>query len=326
MFLTCVDEFVPKVVIKDANRPPWIDKEVLLLIRKKNRIRRKAKLKDSVNLWERFRELRRQVKKIVEFKKRSHLFKLSCSLGENPHKFWSYYKTITKTTRIPRVIKHEWVQATRPIDQANLFNMFFHSVFAPPDPSSAAIYLPRLNYSIKCVLSEVCVTHSIILKQLQSLDVNKASLGLPSKLLQACANEISPSLCRLFNLSLEPGTFPEKWKDANLVPLHKCESIDNRDFYLGGIKLDRVDVEKDLGILVSHNLSWNNHVNAISSKATKMLNCFKNICKLNILDYVSFRSCTKPLRNVDHLTLDVPFSRTDVFKNSFFVRICHLWN
>ena len=68
-FLLCVNEFVPKVVIKDANRPPWIDKEVLLLNRKK------------------------------------------------------------------------------------------------------------------------------------TLDVNKASLGLPSKLLQACANEISPSSCRLFNLS-----------------------------------------------------------------------------------------------------------------------------
>ena len=54
--------------------------------------------------------------------------------------------------------------------------------------------------------------------------MNKASLGLPSKLLQACANETSPSLCRLFNLSLELGTFPEKWKDANLVPIHKCQS------------------------------------------------------------------------------------------------------
>ena len=32
------------------------------------------------------------------------------------------------------------------------------------------------------------------------------------------------------------------------------------------------------------------------------------------------------LRNVDHLTLDVSFSRTDVFKNSFFVLICRLWN
>ena len=47
------------------------------------------------------------------------------------------------------------------------------------------------------------------------------------------------------------------------------------------------------------------------------IKCLKNMCKLNILDYVSFRSCTKPLRNVDHLTLDVSFSRTDVFKNSF---------
>ena len=52
----------------------------------------------------------------------------------------------------------------------------------------------------------------------------------------------------------------------------------------------------------------------------------KNIYKLKIFDNASFRSCTKPLRNVDHLTLDVPFSRTDVFKISFFVRICPLWN
>ena len=43
-------------------------------------------------------------------------------------------------------------------------------------------------------------------------------------------------------------------------------------------------------------------------------------------DYVPFRPCTKPLRNVDHVTLVVPFSRTDVFKNSFFVRIRRLWN
>ena len=54
--------------------------------------------------------------------------------------------------------------------------------------------------------------------------------------------------------------------------------------------------------------------------------CLRNIHMSNIFDYVSFRSCTKPLRNVDHLTLDVPFSRTDVFKNSCFVRICRLWN
>lgn len=54
-----------------------------------------------------------------------------------------------QTTRIRGVIKHESVQATRPIDQACLFNLFFHSVFVPPDSSSAAVCLPRLNYSVK---------------------------------------------------------------------------------------------------------------------------------------------------------------------------------
>ena len=52
----------------------------------------------------------------------------------------------------------------------------------------------------------------------------------------------------------------------------------------------------------------------------------ENIYKLNLFDYVSFRCCTKPLRKIDHLTLNVPFSRTDFFKNSFSVRICRLWN
>ena len=56
-------------------------------------------------------------------------------------------------------------------------------------------------------------------------------------------------------------------------------STGDKDYYLGGIKLDRVDVEKDLGILVSHNLSWNNHVDVISSKAHKVLNVLYRTCK-----------------------------------------------
>ena len=47
---------------------------------------------------------------------------------------------------------------------------------------------------------------------------------------------------------------------------------------------------------------------------------------LDILAFVSFRSCNKPLRNVDYLTLDVPFSRTETFNNSFFIRVCRSWN
>ena len=45
------------------------------------------------------------------------------------------------------------------------------------------------------------------------------------------------------------------------------------------MKLDRVDVEKDLGILVSYNLSWNSHVDVISSKAQKMRKVLYRTCK-----------------------------------------------
>ena len=54
--------------------------------------------------------------------------------------------------------------------------------------------------------------------------------------------------------------------------------------------------------------------------------CFKGICELDISQYVSFRIYTRNLRGIDNLTLSVPFSRTEAFKNSYFIRICRLWN
>ena len=68
-------------------------------------------------------------------------------------------------------------------------------------------------------------------------------------------------------------------KKCKVLRVARIRSIDYRDYYLGGIKLDGVDVEKDLGILVSHNLSWNNHVDVISSKAQKMLKVLYRTCK-----------------------------------------------
>lgn len=41
--------------------------------------------------------------------------------------------------------------------------------------------------------------------------------------------------------------------------------------HLGGIKLEREVVEKDLGVLIRQDLSWNDHVDFIISKAQKML-------------------------------------------------------
>lgn len=57
----------------------------------------------------------------------------------------------------------------------------------------------------------------------------------------------------------------------------KCEY--DRDYSLGGIKLQRVAVEKDLGVSVSQDLIWNNQVDLISSKAQRMLYLHYHTCK-----------------------------------------------
>ena len=68
-------------------------------------------------------------------------------------------------------------------------------------------------------------------------------------------------------------------KKCKILRVASIRSIDDRYYYLGGVKLDCVDVENDLGVLVSHNLSWSKHVDLISSKAQRMLNVLYRTCR-----------------------------------------------
>jgi hypothetical protein len=44
-----------------------------------------------------------------------------------------------------------------------------------------------------------------------------------------------------------------------------------RDYYLGNYKLNSVIIEKDLEILISHNLNWNEHIDFIASKSHSLV-------------------------------------------------------
>ena len=83
LFLTCVDQFIPKIRIQDPNRPPWIDADVLHLIRKKERVRRKARITDSPYQWRKFRKIRSEVKKLIKFNKLNYIDKLGNYLKSN---------------------------------------------------------------------------------------------------------------------------------------------------------------------------------------------------------------------------------------------------
>ena len=71
------------------------------------------------------------------------------------------------------------------------------------------------------------------LKHLQSLTDGKAVGldGLSPRLLRTAASVISVPLTKLINLSISTGIFPDEWKMAKVVPLHKKGSTLDRGNY-----------------------------------------------------------------------------------------------
>ena len=100
---------------------------------------------------------------------------------------------------------------------AKLFNRFFHSVY---NPSSIAQFSPSFQSLDPAdnLLTSINLTVAEVAGALQALDPNKAfgPDDIPGTLLKNTANEIAPSLCKLFNMSLSTGSFPVLRKRANI--------------------------------------------------------------------------------------------------------------
>ena len=120
---------------KRRNTPLWIDGVVLL--KKNDTCKRKAKRLTCSSLWEKYRELRRRTKSIINEKRKKLFETLPALLKSSSKKFWSVLKSVSKHSNVPN--KMTWshihsvtTSASNPADILNLFNHYFYSVFKLP--------------------------------------------------------------------------------------------------------------------------------------------------------------------------------------------------
>ena len=73
LFQTAVKDFVPSKRRKGCNPVPWIDSNILNLIKKKNSVRQKLKSYPNEGLRDKFKSLRAQVKKLFR-ESRDHVY------------------------------------------------------------------------------------------------------------------------------------------------------------------------------------------------------------------------------------------------------------
>ena len=133
LFLNAVESFIPKIKLKDAKSPRWIDGEIIKLSKKKKRLLKQAKQSNSAVHWDNYRLIRKQIKTATKRKYRELLKDLQSDLKDDPKKFWNFYRSKTKSARIPKVVHLGSVKASTPAAKANLFNHFFASVFLKTD-------------------------------------------------------------------------------------------------------------------------------------------------------------------------------------------------
>ena len=194
------------------------------------------KSKDPKDI-ESFKAIRRKCKKLIRSKYNGYLNDLSKQVSTNPKKFWNCHRSKTKSRRIPSPLIKDENGSQLIIDvlaKANLFNDYFNSVFSQLDtePPPPGLY-PIVPYMSE--LSFITLSTDEVQKILLNLDPSKSPGPdeITARVLKELVCEIAGSLTCLFNQSLSSGKFPVKWKDANLIPVHKSGPKNNVTNYRG---------------------------------------------------------------------------------------------
>ena len=114
--------------------------------------------------------------------------------------------------------------------KADIFNEpFVQQCSLNQNNSALPCFISRCN----TVMENIDIDPSTVLKIIRCLDSNKAHGwdSLSISMIKICDAEIVPPLCPISEKCLVTGKFPEIWKKANVLPVHKKESRQIKNNY-----------------------------------------------------------------------------------------------
>ena len=114
-------------------------------------------------------------------------------------------------------------------DKAHLFN----SIFLSHSNIDDSVTIPEDSLDPDAILDQITVSEGEVRDLISILQTNKATGHdqISAKILKAAGESIVPSLTRLFQLCLRTNRYPNEWKKANVIPLHKKDDKNNCNNY-----------------------------------------------------------------------------------------------
>jgi len=107
--------------------------------------------------------------------------------------------------------------------KAGLFNDYFVSVSTSEDTSTLCDLRSHLPSQPHFILDNIKISETEVVEELKMLNVHKACGPdqICPRVLMEGADQLAPSLAKLFNHSICSGALPLEWVSANVAPVFK---------------------------------------------------------------------------------------------------------
>jgi hypothetical protein len=219
-----------KIVTFRPCDPPWMNNDLRKSIRKRKRFHTAAKKSKSATDWAKYRKMRNITVNKTRNVRQTYYSKLAEKIKSSdlsPNQWWKTLKqitannTYTKQTYPPMMDINNNLPINDNVEKADLFNKYFSSQSTLDDEDlDVETYIQPTNQT---TLSEIILSAQDVKDTLCNLNVNKATGpdDINPNMLKQAANVLAEPTSKLFNLSLNRSIFPDLWKIAHVIPVHK---------------------------------------------------------------------------------------------------------
>ena len=224
---------------------PWLTDDVKKLMNERDKLLRKSRKSPHTEFYKtEYKKTRNAVNIAIRRAKATYYKDL---LRENssgdPSKFWKTVKSIypgkAKSSSKSQVFEIEGKESTDQTVISNVFCSFFMNIVASMKQKSIFLrdfawqFPTSITKRTESVFNFQFVTNIDVEKIIKSIKRSKATGidDLPPGLIKDAADVLSVPLSHVINLSLDTGQFPQEWKAAKIIPLHKSGSTTNFDNY-----------------------------------------------------------------------------------------------
>ena len=208
---------------------PWLTKEIKELIHNRDKLKRKAIVTNQDEDWQNYKSFRNKVNIAMRQAKTNYYRDKITLQKDNPKDAWKTINNLlgrTCNNTVVNELKLNDRKINSPEELAEAFNNYFINI-GPSLAHEMALSSVSFESFVKPSHSELpefrTVTNANVQKILEGLSLAKATGidNISGKILKVAALAISPSLTYIINHAIISCCFPDDWKVARVLPLHK---------------------------------------------------------------------------------------------------------